>query len=144
MLEEKINTDLITALKAKDVLKTSVLRLIKASIENKKIINHGEIDDDQILLVIKTELKQANETLDSLEKNDRDTQEQSAKIAVIKSYLPKQMEKNELEEIIASAIKSTNAQGISDMGKVIGQVMLQVKGQADGSVVSKIVKEKLS
>jgi len=144
MLEKKINSDLITALKARDVLKTSVLRIIKASIENKKITNHGEISDDELLLVIKKELKQANETLDALENNNRDTQEQIVKIAVIKSYLPKQIATSQLEEIIESVIKSTNAQGMSDMGKVIGQVMSQVKGQADGSAVSKIVKEKLS
>lgn len=144
MTEDKINSDLLTALKNKDSLKASVLRLIKASIGNKKIVGHGEISNDEILSVIKTELKQANETLEALIENNRDPEEQMKKIEIIKSYLPKQLNEHEIEEIVDTVITETNSKNISDMGKVIGIVMGQTKGTADGSIVSRLVKEKLS
>ncbi len=143
MQEENINSDLSVALKEKDSLKASVLRMIKSSIGNKKIIGHGEISEDDILKVIKTELKQAIETLDALIANNRDSKEQEKKIEIIKSYLPQQLSEKEIKELVDNAIRLTNSSSISDMGKVVGMVMTQAQGKADGSVVSKLAKEKL-
>lgn len=145
-LFEKINGDLIEAMKAKDEVSVSTLRLLVSAIKNKQIDLGHELNDEEVLEVVSKAAKQRRESIEAYKKGGRDdlSQKEEAELVVIEKYLPKQLEKEEISKIVDDVILETGASGQADFGKVIGEVMKKVKGQADGSVVSGIVREKLS
>lgn len=157
MIKNTIEQDLIEAMKARDEIKLSVLRMLKSAIHNSEIQKQSasarqssrdgtELKDEDVLGVIQSQIKQRQDSIELYEKGGRQelAQKEKAEIEILKTYLPEQMGEDEIREIIRKAIADTNAASIQDMGRVMGQIMPQVKGKADGSLVSNIVKEELS
>lgn len=146
MLKAKIEGDLITALKAKDALKVSCLRLIKAAIKNKEIDLRGEISEPQGLQLLSTLAKQRQESIALYKQGGRnDLADKEAKeLAIIESYLPKALSEKELLALIDAAIAETGAQGPQDMGKVMKVLTPKTTGRADGKTVSDWVKKKIA
>lgn len=143
---EKLDAELKEALKSKDELKVSVIRMIKASLKNKSIEKMGTLTDDDILSVLSSMAKQRRESIEQFTSAGRaDLAEKEKKeLEIVQSYLPKQLSLQEIDEIIRSAIKECNASSSGDMGKVMKIVAPKTKGVADGKVVSQRVKELLS
>ncbi len=144
-LLQKFDDDLKRALKASDSLKVSVLRLAKAALKNKQIDKGEELSDDEIISTISTLSKQRRESIELFSKGGREdlAEKERQELAILQSYLPKQLTPEELDAIIAEAIKESSAGGLKEIGKVMRLVMQRVKGAADGKIVNQRVKELL-
>lgn len=145
-LKEKIDQDLIEAMKAHQEEKLSVLRMLKTSIHNAEIQKKIDLADEDILGVIQGQIKSRQDSITMYEKGNRPelAAKEKSEIEILKAYLPEQMTEDEVRQIIQKAVSDTGASSIQDMGKVMAQIMPQVKGKADGAMVSLIVKEELS
>lgn len=143
---DDINKQLVEAMKAKDELKTSTLRLVIAAVNNKRIEIGHELTGDEILEVIGKEAKKRKESIDAYKKAGRDelAEKESKELEILAVYLPEQMGDEQIAKIVDEVIAQTGAKGAGDTGKVMGAVMGKLKGQADGNAVSAIVAEKLA
>jgi uncharacterized protein YqeY len=144
-LLQKLDDDLKRALKASDSLKVSVLRLTKAALKNRQIDKREELSDDEIISTISSLAKQRRESIELFSKGGREdlAGKERQELAILQSYLPKQLTPEELDAIITAAIKESSASGLKEIGKVMRLVMQRVKGAADGKIVSQRVKELL-
>ena len=147
MLREKIKTELVAAMKAKDEGKTSVLRLINSSIKDKDIAARpaGKTDgisDDEILQLLQSMIKQRKESIELYEKGNRAdlVAKEKAEIDVISSFLPAQMDDAAIETAIKQVIQETGASSMKDMGKVMGSLRGKYAGQMDFSKASGMIK----
>ena len=147
-LEEKVMTDLKTAMLAKDEKSLRSLRAIKAAIINLKTSEGfiGVIKDDDETKLLQKLVKQRKESLEIYEKQNRNdlAEKEKEEIGVIEKFLPKQMSEEELKEVIGSIVKETGATSQADMGKVMGIANKQLGGKADGKTIAAIVKEILA
>lgn len=143
---DKIKKDLINSMKEQDKFKLSVLRMLKSSIQKEEINKKSELTDDEILNVIKREVKVRKASLEEyLEYNRNDLADNLQKeIDILKTYLPEELSHEELLKIIDEQFNIINPTSMKDMGKVIKAVSSIVGTRADMSEVSKIVKEKIS
>jgi len=162
-LKLKIQEDLKAALVGKRELELSVLRMLISAINNKetekktkiwkekpdlapeKIQKEAELADKEIFDVISSEIKKRREAIEGFEKGGRkeSADKERAELGILQKYLPAQMPEDEIKKLVAEAIKKTGAKEVKDMGKVMAVITAQVKGKADMSLVSKIVKESL-
>lgn len=156
MLKNQLQSELKDSMLAKDVVKTSTLRMLLSAInyyEIQKAVPAGrqggagyEATDEDVLSVIGREVKQRNDSIEQFmiaSREDLAAKELQEK-AILEVYLPPQMTEEDIRRIVSEAVKKTGATTPQDMGKVMGALMPQVKGKADGGLVSKIVKESLS
>ena len=163
-LKETIHADIITALKSKEELKVSVLKLIMASVKNKeiekrgkfakfnpdepaeKLLQESELDADEMMHILNMEVKKRKDAADQYRKGNRPelAEKEEKEILIIKIYLPEELTEDKVKEIIADSIAKTGAKGATDFGKVMKEVTSQVKGRADGNMVARLVKEKLA
>ena len=141
----KITQDLTLALKQKDEAKVSTLRLLIASLENARIAKGSELIDEEILAEIATDAKRHKESIEAFRQGERAdlVAKEEKELAILQEYLPQQMTEGDIAKIVDEVIIAIGASGLSDMGKVMAQVMPKFKGKADGAQVSRIVKEKL-
>jgi len=145
-LAQKIRTDLEQALRNKDTLRCSVIRMALSSIRNAEIAQQKTLDDDGILVVIDKEAKMRRESIEAFEKGNRPdlVAKEKAELAILLEYLPEQMTR---EDIIATArkiISELGATGMKDKGKVMSQLMPQLRGRAQGQEVNEVVSDLLS
>lgn len=147
-LENKIQIDLVHAMKNKDVSKVSALRSIKTAIMETKTAANGkkELEDVDIVKIIQKLVKQRNESAEIYEQNERPelAKNERMELDVLNEYLPKMLTEQEIEDVVIKVIADLNASSMKDMGKVMGYINKTYAGQVDGSVVSKVVKSKLS
>lgn len=149
-IKETILSDLKKAMKAKDADRLRVLRSLKSKLLEKEISirsgGEGDITDEQAIEVLMKAAKQRKESIDQFEKGSREdlAETEKAELEVIESYLPKMMDDEEIRGEVKNFINQTGASGLADMGRVMGAMMGRLKGKADGSDVSRIVKEELS
>ncbi len=163
MLKEQIREDLNSALKEKKELEVSVLRMLNAAIVNrekekryktskekpelteKDLEKESWLIDGEILDVISSEIKKRKEALLLFEKGKRQdlVEKEKKEIEILKKYLPEQISEEELKKLAKEVIEKVGATEPKDMGKVMAELMPKVKGRAEGSLVSKIVKELL-
>lgn len=143
---DKLLSDMKDAMKARDKVRLGVIRGIKAQVMNAKVAdgNH-DLTEDQINNIIMKEIKQQKESLEEFQKADRKdlAEEQEAKLKIAEEYAPKQFSEAEVEKIVQETISQVGAESMADFGKVMGAIMPKVKGQADGSVINKLVKQQL-
>jgi uncharacterized protein len=141
----KLNDDMKQAMKDKDKLKLSVIRMVKASIKNEEINQGKELSEDQVLVLLNRELKQRRDSLQEFVKAGREdlAEPTRAEIEVLLTYLPKQMDEAEVRQIVQETIEQVGASSKRDLGKVMGAIMPKVNGKADGTLVNKIVQELL-
>lgn len=145
-LLDTLNQDIKSAMKAKDKERLAVLRTIKASLQNEAIKKEAPLIDEEEFTLLAREMKQRKEALQEFQKANRQDLVDTAtvEIAIVQEYLPQPLSEEEIRAIVSNAIKETEATNSSHFGKVMGIVMPQVKGKADGNQVNQIVKELLS
>jgi len=146
LLRDKINTDIASAMKAKEPVRLSALRMLKAAIMNKGIEKGHDLDDAEVLQVVSTLVKQRRDSIEQFAKAGRTdlVEKETGEIAVLEQYLPPAATATEIEAAVTDAIAATGASSPKDMGKVMKAVMPMLAGKnADGKVVNEIVRRKL-
>lgn len=145
-LFEQINHDLIQAAKSNQPLVRDVLRMVKTAIKNSEINKGHALSDEEIIDVFAKEVKQRQESITSFTNGGRPelAEKEQEEITILQKYLPEQLEEAEVVRLVEEAVAATGATAMSDMGKVMGALMPKVKGRADGNLVSRLVREKLS
>ena len=145
-LKEQIQKDFIEAFKAKDAVKSSALKMLQAEIKNTEIKKQNPLDDGEVVQVAAKEAKKRKDAMEIYEKENRKEmyENEKAEFEILSRYLPEQMKEEEIRKLVKDAIGKTSALSAEDIGKVMGVLMPQVRGKADGSLVNKIVKESLS
>ncbi len=145
MLVSDIQNDLKQAQLQRDELKVSVLRMLLAEIHNSIIAKGSPLTDADMVVVVQKEVKKRKEAAAGFRQGKREetAQKEEKEAKILGDYLPAQMSDEELTKVVEDSIKEVGANSIADMGKVIGLVMSKVAGQAEGSRVSSLVKEKL-
>jgi len=144
-LKERLDEDLKKAMRDQDALRRSVLRLIRSEVHNEEIALQKSLEDDGIVGVISRQVRQRRESIYEFRRGKRDdlVQREEAELAVILDYLPPQLTTDELTALAQGIIREIGAQGLGDKGKVMGRLMPQVKGKAEGSAVNEVVTELL-
>lgn len=144
-MEEKIRSDLKKAQLLKDELTVSTLRLLLSEIHNAKIAKGSNLSDEDIIKVIQREVKKRKEAAEGFRSGGREDQaeKEDEEAKNLMKYLPEQLSNEELTKIVDEAINNLGARSISDMGRVMGAVMVHVRESADSGRVSSIVKERL-
>ncbi|MGA2670281.1 MAG: GatB/YqeY domain-containing protein [Dehalococcoidia bacterium] len=145
-LKDKIQEALKVALKQQQRVELSTLRLLLSEIKYAEIAQQKPADDSKVLDVIGKEVKRRRESIEAFKKGNRGdlVAQEEAEMAVLMSYLPKQMNRKEIVEVAQRVVETIGAKGPSDKGKVMAQLMPQLKGKADGKEVSEIVSELLA
>lgn len=148
-LKDRLRADLTTAMKARDDVRSSTLRMVLTSITNAEVAGkeHRDLSDDDIIGVLSTEAKKRREATVAFEDAGRAEMaaKEKAEAAVIADYLPEQLSAEEVAGIVSAAIEQVGAagEGMKAMGKVMGLVQPQVKGRADGGAVAAEVRRQL-
>ena len=145
-LKERLLDDMKTAMKNRDKTRLSVIRMARASIKNVEINKRKDLDDIEVMEVLAKEIKQRRDSIaeyNRLAKQDN-VRELEQEIAVLLNYLPEQLDREEIEQLVEKVIQTVEATSMADIGKVMGAIMPKVRGKADGGIVNSIVKEKLS
>ncbi len=145
-LKEQLDADLKTAMRDKDALRTSVVRMLKSAIKYREIEVMKPLDDAGVQGVIGSEIKRRRDSVEQYRQGGREdlASKEEAEIAILQRYLPAQLSPEELGRIVDAAIARAGAQGPKDMGKVMKEVLPEVQGKAEGKAVSELVKAKLA
>ena len=145
-LVNDLQSSMQAAMKSGDSDRVRTLRTLMAKLKERSIEKRGDLDDVEIIKVLQTAAKQRKESAEMYEKGDRNelAETELNELAIIEEYLPVQMPKEALAEIVDSIISETGAESMQDMGKVMPKVMKRVGGQADGKTVQELVKKRLS
>lgn len=145
-LKDQLMQDMKEAMKAKQTDRLGTIRQLRSAIKNKEIELQQELDDEGILSVISTAVKQRREAAQMYHDNNRPelAAKEEAELAVLQQYLPAQLSEAEIRDIVSAVIAEMGATSMKDMGKVMPQVMAKTKGSADGKVVNQLVRELLA
>jgi len=148
-LYEKIQNDMKEAMKSRDMLRTNTLRSVIAAVKNFQASSEenrkGEVKDDTVIGLIGKEVKRREESIEAYIKAGRDelVAQETLEMEILKGYLPEELSENEIRAIALKTIEDLKANGPSDLGKVMREVMVRLKGRADGKLTNKIVRELL-
>jgi uncharacterized protein YqeY len=144
-LKQTIFSGLKEAMLNKDEVKRSTLRLLRAAIQNEEIARLKELDDDDVVLIINRQIKQRKDSINAFKSGNRTdlVQRENAELDILLEFVPPQMTPEEITLLTRQTIHNLNASGPQDKGKVMGKLMPQVRGKADGAVVSSVVSELL-
>lgn len=146
MLEQKILNDYKEAMKSRDSLKSSVLSFLRAELLNVALAKKkNSLEDADVIAVIRKQIKSRQDSIEQFTKGGRQdlAAKESQELAMLEVYLPAQLPAEKIKEIIEEVAKETSAQGMKDMGRVMKEVSARVQGQADGKLVSDLVRERL-
>ena len=145
-LKERITEDMKAAMRAAERERLSAIRLILAAIKQREVDERVVLDDTQVIAVLEKMVKQRRESITQFERGGRAdlVAKETAELGVLKGYLPSELSDAEVAALIDEAIRSTAAESIKDMGKVMGVVRQKVQGRADLAAVSARIKERLS
>jgi len=145
-LQEKVAADLNQALKGGAKTRVSVLRLVKAGVKNAEIAKGAPLDDAGVIDIIVRQVKRNRESIAEFARGNRQdlVAKEEAELATLLEYLPKQMSREEVVAAARQVMEQVGARGPGDKGKVMSQLMPQLKGRADGREVSDIVAELLT
>lgn len=143
---EKVTKDLTEAMKNKDAFRLSVLRMLKSSLKNEEINKKSPLTDDEVLAIIKKQVKTRKDSMNEYASYNRmDLADSLQKeIDILNAYLPEELSDEELEKVITETITNLNADSVKQMGLVIKTISSEYGARCDMAKVSKIVKEKLS
>ena len=142
-LKEKIDEDIKSAMKTREELKLSALRMLKAAIGNAEIAKKKTLVDEDIFSLLQTAVKQRKDSAEAFRAGNRPelAEKETAEIKILEVFLPAQLGEQEVRELVAKAVAETGAAGAKDIGKVMGKLMPLVKGKADGGLVNRLVRE---
>lgn len=143
---QRILDDIKTAMKAGDKPRLATLRLMSAAVKQREVDERIDLTEDDVIALLDKMLKQRRESIDQYAKAGRDdlVAVEQTESDLIKTYLPAQLSADEISQIVDKAVSDSGAASVKDMGKVMGLVKPQMKGRADMSSVSKIIKAKLN
>jgi uncharacterized protein YqeY len=147
MLKETLQTDMITAMKAQERMKTDSLKMIKAEIMKYETSGTDMVATDEVVMqILGRAIKQRKEAAEGFLKggNQEMADKEMQEAAIYQAYLPEQMGEEEVKKIVKETIAEVGASGPGDIGKVMAAIMPKVKGKADGALINKSVKEALS
>ncbi len=146
MLLEKLQDEMKKALKSGEKERLSVIRMLISEIKKVQIDKKKELTDEEIIQILQRYAKQRKEAIQQYKKANREdlVEKEERELKIVQEFLPEPLSKEEIEKIVEEVIKETGASSMKDMGKVMKTVMEKVKGRAEGSIVSQIVKSKLS
>ncbi len=145
MITNSINQQIMAAMKARDAVRLSTLRMLSAALHNYQI-DHPQMNEEEELGVVKKEAKKRRDAIEAYQKagaTERADKEKK-ELTILQEFLPPEMPEAEVEKLVVEAIAATHAQSPADMGKVIGAVLARAKGAVDGARVSAIAKAKLT
>lgn len=156
MIAATITQKIAEALKSRDEIRLSTLRMLSSALNYENIAKQHELSEEEEFVVVKREAKKRTDAIESLKsaQNKLSTsspehlikrlQQEEKELAILKEYLPEQLNDNELEKLVSESLTETGVKTIQEMGKVIGMVMAKAKGRADGGKVAVLVKNKLN
>lgn len=145
-LNEKIVEDLKTAIKAKDQIRVSCLRMLKASMKNKEVENRRELKDAEIHSIISSSVRKGKDAIEEFRRGNREdlALKEAEEIQILSEYLPRQLAPEEIEAILREIISEISASSPKDLGKVMKSAMARMAGKAEGSAVNEIARRLLS
>jgi len=145
-LKEQLDTAMKQAMKARDDLRLSAVRMVRSTIRNREIDLKRELDDQDVIEVISSLAKQRRESIRLYGEGNRPdlVEKEEAELAILLGFLPAQLTVDEIAELVARVIRETEAQGSKDMGRVMKALAPLTTGRADGKIVSDTVREFLS
>ena len=145
-LKEQLENAMKQAMKARDDLRLSAVRMVRSMVKNREIEQKHELDDQGVIEVISTLAKQRRESIRLYQEGNRQdlVDKEEAELAVLLGFLPAQLSTDEISELVTKVIADTGAQGVKDMGKVMKALSPLTTGRADGKTVSETVKRLLS
>ena len=146
-LQDKIQSELAEAMRRKDSLRLSVLRMMKTAVKNKEVEKMKPLEETEVVAVLNTLVKQRKDSVEQFRQGGREelAQKEEAEIQIIQQYLPAAASEDDIRRAIDEAFQETGASSIKDMGKVMKATLARLAGKtADGARVSQMVKEKLS
>ena len=144
-MKEELLNELKEAMRNKDELRKNTITMLRSAILQVEKDSQKTLNDDEIVVIISKEVKKRKDSIEDYVKAKRDdiVSDLNREIEILSKYLPKQLEDNEIEELVEEAIQETGALGPNDMGKVMQNLRPKTAGKADGKKVSQIVKSKL-
>ncbi|MCA9991625.1 MAG: GatB/YqeY domain-containing protein [Anaerolineales bacterium] len=144
-LKEQLRNDMADAMRSKDTGRRDVLRMMIAAVKQTEVDGGQELDDDGVLAVLAKQAKQRRESISDSEKAGRPdlAAQEQAELVIIEAYLPQKMSREEVEAVARQVIAELGVSDVKGMGRVMGQMMARLKDQADGQVVSQVVRELL-
>ena len=145
VLRERLSEEMKIAMKSRDDLRLSSIRMIRSAVKNREIELKKELEDQEVVEVIATLVKQRKESIRLFMEADRSdlVAKEEAELAVLHEFLPQQLSREEIEALVEKVITESGAREIKDMGRVMKLLMPHVAGRTDGKTVSDVVKEKL-
>lgn len=146
---EKVKEDLVEAMKAKEELKISTLRMFLSAIKNYEIEKGGagySASEEDVITILNRQVKQRKDSITAFKEGNRPelAEKEEKELSILQDYLPAQLTNAEIEALVVKAISETGASKAVDIGKVMGKISSDLKGKADMTFVSKLVREKLS
>ena len=145
-LKDQLNESMKTAMKARDDLRLSAVRMVRSMVKNREIDQKKELNDQEIIEVISTLVKQRRESIRMYREGNRPdlVEKEEAELEILLGFLPAQLSTAEIEALVDKIISETGAQGAKDMGRVMKALTPLTAGKADGKSVSDTVKQKLA
>lgn len=144
-LKETLEADYRQAMKDGDKLKVSTIRLVLAGAKNDEIAKRAELSEEEMLTVLAREARKRKESIEEFGKGGRQdlVEKEERELAIIETYMPEQLSEDEVSDMIDKVIGEVGATSAGDLGKVMGRLMPQLKGKADGKKVNQMVRERL-
>lgn len=140
-LSDKLQQDMQQAMKARDELALSTLRMLRSSVSYARIGKGDELTDDEVMDVISREAKKRKETIEAAERGGRTelAEREKAELAILNAYLPEQLDEAQIEEIAREIATEVGASEPKDKGKIMGPLMQRIRGRADGKLANSVV-----
>jgi hypothetical protein len=144
-LKDRIQADLTDAMRAREEIRKTALRMLVAAIKNAEIEARAPLTDDAVVLVAQKQVKQRRESILEFRKANREdlVEKEEAELAILETYLPQQADRSEVEAAARKLVAETGASGARDIGKVMPPLVKQFSGRADGRLINEVVRELL-
>jgi hypothetical protein len=144
-IAQRLEEDLKEALRARDTIRASTIRLAKAAMKNAEIERQRSLTDDEIIAILQHEVKRRREAIEAFARGGRDdlVEKEQLEMAILLGYLPPALSEDDLRRLAAEVAAEVGAAGERDFGRVMGQVMRKIAGRAEGKTVERIVRETL-
>ena len=144
-MKTRLTDDMKQAMRDRDVLRRDVIRYLRSEVRNQEIRDQKELDDAGVIQVLSRQAQQRRDSIEVYRDADRQdlVEKEESELSVILSYLPRQMTSEEITDLVQQVVAEVGASGPADMGKVMGAIMPQVRGKAEGREVNAIVQQTL-
>ncbi len=144
-MQTRLNDDMKQAMRDRDVLRRDVIRYLRSEVKNQEIRDQKELDDAGVIQVLSRQAQQRRDSIEAYRDADRQdlVDKEESELSVIMAYLPQQMTQEEITALVQEVVAEVGASGPEDMGKVMGAIMPQVRGKAEGREVNAIVQQTL-